>query len=254
MESTANPLVSIITPSYNSERFVAQTIESVLAQTFGNWEMVIVNDGSKDRSPELIQGFANRDPRIRLITQPNGGSAAARNNALRHARGRYICFLDADDLWDPGFLEAQLVFIREKQAAVVFASYRRIDESGQEILRPFVVPGKVNYKGLLKTCSISCLTAMYDRTKTGEVFFREELKSMRDDFVFWLSILKRGGCAYGNPAILASYRVFTASTTGNKRKVIKPQFMVYYQVEKLGLPGSIYYFIHWAVNGFLKYR
>ena len=112
----------------------------------------------------------------------------------------------------------------------------------------------MDYKGLLKTCSISCLTAFFDRTKIGEVFFDESLHSMRDDFVFWLGILRKIDCAYGNPAVLASYRVFGTSTTGNKKRVMKPQFMVYYKVEKLGFFRSVYYFLHWAVNGYFKYR
>ncbi len=249
-----NDLVSIVTPMYNGERFVVQTIDSVLEQTYPHWEMLVVDDGSKDNSPALVEKYAQRDPRIKLIRQPNGGSASARNNALRHAQGRYICFLDADDLWEPFFLEKQLQFLQEKDAGIVYASYRRINERGEEILRPFIVPVKVNYKGLLKTCSISCLTALFDKTRTGDVFFNEALKSMRDDFAFWLSLLKKVDYAYGNPEVLASYRVFAASTTGNKKKVMKPQFLVYRNVEKLGLIRSVYYFIHWAINGFFKYR
>lgn len=246
--------ISIVTPMYNGGRFVAQTIESVLAQTYPHWEMLIVDDGSKDDSPETVGAYSARDPRIKLIRQPNSGSAAARNNALRRARGRYICFLDADDLWDPEFLARQIAFIQEKAAGLVYASYRRINECGDEILRPFIVPERVDYKGLLKTCSISCLTAFFDRTKIGEVFFDESLHSMRDDFVFWLGILRKIDCAYGNPDVLASYRVFGTSTTGNKKRVMKPQFMVYYKVEKLGFFRSVYYFLHWAVNGYFKYR
>ena len=249
-----NNLVSIVTPMYNGERFVSQTIESVLSQTYQDWEMLIVDDGSKDNSAAIVEGYAGKDSRVKLIRQSNGGSASARNHALREARGRYVCFLDADDLWDSTFLEKQLNFLRQKDAGIVYASYRRINERGEEILRPFIVPGRVNYKGLLKTCSISCLTALFDREKTGENFFDESLRSLRDDFAFWLTLLKKVDYAYGNPEILASYRVFSTSTTGNKKKVMKPQFMVYYKVEKLGLVRSVYYFIHWAINGFLKYR
>lgn len=239
---------------YNGARFIEQTIESVLAQTYSNWEMIVVDDGSKDCSPKIVENYSVNDSRIRLIQQPNAGSAAARNNALRHAKGKYICFLDADDLWDAEFLSKQIAFIREKDVALVYASYRRIDEDGKELLKPFIVPKRVNYKALLKTCPISCLTAIFDREKTGEFFFDESLKSMRDDFVFWLRMLKKIDYAYGNQDILASYRVFGASTTGNKKRVIKPQFMVYYKVEKLGIVRSVYYLLHWAFNGYLKYR
>lgn len=249
-----NNLISIITPMYNGARFVTQTIDSVIAQTYPNWEMIVVDDGSKDDSPEIVQNYAVKDNRIKLIRQSNAGSAAARNRALRHAQGRYICFLDADDLWDPEFLSSQIAFIEKKKAGIVYASYRRIDEKGEEILKPFIVPDKVDYTGLLKTCSISCLTALFDRTQTGDVFFNEALRSMRDDFVFWLTLLKKVDFAYGNKNVLAAYRVFASSTTGNKRKVMKPQFMVYYKVEKLGLFRSAYYFVQWAVNGLKKYN
>lgn len=247
-------LISIVTPMYNGAKYVSQTIDSVLAQTYENWEMIIVDDGSKDDSARIVKRYADQDKRIRLIGQENRGSAAARNNALRNANGRFICFLDADDLWDKNFLERQVCFMKEKDAALVFASYQRIDENNNEALRPFIVPERVAYRGLLKTCSISCLTAVFDREQTGDLYFNEELKSMRDDFVFWLTMLKRVDYAYGNQEVLASYRVFASSTTGNKKKVMKPQFLVYYRIEKLGLLRSCYYFLNWAINGFLKYR
>jgi len=247
-------LVSIITPMYNAEKYVGQTINSVLSQTYENWEMLIVNDGSKDSSAEIVADYSKKDSRVKLINQPNAGSAAARNNALRNAIGQFICFLDADDLWDNNFLEKQINFLKEKNAALVFSSYRRIGEKGEKKLEPFIVPKTVTYTDLLKTCSISCLTALYDKTQIGEQYFKEELKSLRDDFVFWLQALKKVKMAYGNVEILASYRVFASSTTGNKKKVIKPQFVVYYKVEKLGLIKSLYYLGCWAVNGFLKYR
>lgn len=247
-------LISIVTPMYNGEKYVEETINSVLKQTYPNWEMIIVDDGSKDNGPAIVEKFAQADNRIKLIRQKNAGSSAARNNGLKNIQGRYVSFLDSDDFWEPNFLEEQLNFIKEKKSPIVFASYKRINAEGKEILRPFIVPEKVNYKGLLKSCSISCLTAMFDREKTGNVFFNEAMGSLRDDFVFWLSILKQGGYAYGNRNVLASYRVFASSTTGNKKKVMKPQFMVYYKVEKLGLIKSIYYFINWAINGFFKYK
>lgn len=249
-----NNLVSIITPMYNGAKYVGKTIESVLAQTYSNWEMIIVDDGSKDNSADIVVEYTKRDSRIKLLKQENAGSATARNNALSNAQGQYICFLDADDLLEPNFFMKQIAFLKQKNAALVFASYKRIDENDNEKLKPFIVPKSVTYNELLKTCSISCLTALYDREKVGDFFFKEELKSLRDDFVFWLQILKKINVAYGNQEVLASYRVFASSTTGNKKKVIKPQFLVYYKVEKLGFFKSLYYLTHWAINGFLKYK
>lgn len=247
-------LVSVITPMYNGEKYIEKTINSVLKQTYPKWEMIIVDDGSEDSGAGIVEGYIKQDDRIRLIKQPNAGSAAARNNALRNAGGQYISFLDSDDLWDNEFLETQIKFLKEKSASIVFSSYRRIDEKGQRKLKPYIVPSEVTYYDLLKTCSISCLTVVYDKDVVGEHFFKEELRSLRDDFAFWLQMLKRVKIAYGNKKVLASYRVFKNSTTGSKKKVIKPQFLVYYRVEKLGLVKSVYYLIWWAINGFLKYR
>lgn len=249
-----NNLVSIITPIYNGERFVAQTIESVLAQTYTNWEMIIVNDGSRDNSEHIVKEYTQRDSRIQLVSQPNAGSAAARNNGIRRANGRYIALLDADDTWEPFFLESQLALMKEHQATLVYGSHYRIDENGNECLKPFIVPPHITYRDLLKTCSISCLTGLYDTAKYGKIYLHEEFRSLRDDYIYWLEILKHCGEAWGNQQIIASYRIFGQSVSRNKKKVIKPQFMVYYKVERLGPVRSLYYLAHWAVNGFLKYR
>lgn len=249
-----NKLVSIVTPLYNGERFVRQTVESVLSQTYPEWEMVIVNDGSKDKSDQIVREYAEKDCRIRVLSQPNGGSASARNHGIREARGRYMVFLDADDYWDATFLEEQLRFMKEKKAAIVCASCRRVDNLGKEVLQPFIVPARIGYKDLLRTCSLTCLTTLIDREAFHDICFREELRSLRDDYVLWLSLLKQVPYAYGNPKVLACYRLNSNGVTANKWKMIKPQFMVYYKVEQLGLMHSIYYLIHWAVNGVMKYR
>ena len=249
-----NNLVSIITPLYNGERFVSQTIESVLAQTYPHWEMIIVNDGSKDHSEAIAQSYAEKDSRIRVFSQSNGGSASARNHGIREAKGRYMVFLDADDYWDHTFLSEQLQFMQEKKAKIVCASCRRVDENDHEVLQPMIVPAKANYHDLLKTCSLPCLTTMIDRQDLCDIFFHEELKSLRDDYVLWLSLIKQTDYAYGNPKVLASYRLSPQAATANKRKMIRPQFLVYYRVEHLGLLRSAYYLAQWAVRGYLKYR
>lgn len=246
-------LVSIIMPLYNAEKYVGETIESVLSQTYKNWELLITNDGSKDNSSSIVERYINQDKRIRLFNQNNGGSAKARNNSLKYAQGKYIVFLDADDLWEKNFLEEQLKFLKENNYNLVFSSYKRINEEGKEILKPYIVPTKVSYKDLLKTCSLTCLTSIYNAENLGKIYFNENLKSLRDDFVMWLSILKKGEYAYGNPNILASYRIFKSSTTANKKKMIKPQFKVYYEMERLGLLRSLYYLFYWGYNGIKKY-
>jgi len=247
-------LVSIITPMYNASRFVAQTIESVLAQTYPHWEMLIVNDGGKDNCAEIVEEYAKKDSRIKLIHQENAGSAAARNNALRNASGKYICFLDSDDIWIPTFIEKQLKFMKEKDALVVTASYNLINEEGEICLNPYIVPKTMKRKDLLKVNSMSCLTTMYNAEKLGVFFFAERLKSFRDDLNYWLDVLETAKKAFGNPEILASYRVFENSTTGKKKKIVLPHFMFLYKELNLGIFRSTYYTLVWAIHGILKYR
>jgi glycosyltransferase involved in cell wall biosynthesis len=247
-------LVSIITPMYNAARFVGQTIESVLAQTCPRWEMLIVDDGSKDSSYDIAVAYAKKDPRIKVFRQENAGSAAARNNGIRRAEGRYIALLDADDLWDPIFLESQLNLMKEKNAVVVCAACRRIDEHTREILHPQKVKPVISLKSMQMTNHIPCLTGLYDTMPFGKVYLREELKSIRDDYAFWLDIVQRAGKAYGNQQILASYRVLSNSTTGNKKKLIKPQFLFYYKYQHLGLLKSVAYTLYWGVLGWIKFN
>jgi glycosyltransferase involved in cell wall biosynthesis len=247
-------LVSIITPLYNSERFIGQTIESVLAQTYPHWEMLVVNDGSCDEGAYIVRRYAKQDARIHLFEQPNSGCAAARNHGLREAKGRYYVFLDSDDYWDPTFLESQLAFMHARKAAIVTCSIRRVDEEGKEVLRPQIVPERMDYYDVLKSCNLPCLATVIDASRFRDIRFREELHNLRDDYALWLSLMKQTDYAYGNPQVLANYRISAQQVTGNKRKVIIPQFMVYYKVEQLGLCRSLYYLVHWAWNGYRKYR
>jgi teichuronic acid biosynthesis glycosyltransferase TuaG len=247
-------LVSIITPMYNGEKFVGQTIESVLNQTYPKWEMIIIDDGSKDNGAQVVRQYASKDTRIQLLQQGNGGSASARNNGIRQAKGQYICLLDADDTWNADFLEKQLNLMREKNALLVYSSHTRIDENSKEILSPFLVPEKITYKDLLKTCSISCLTGVYDTEKFGKVYLREEMKSLRDDWVYWLEIIKKVKVAYGNKEVLANYRMLNSSVSRKKKKVIASQFKVLYNIEKIGLIPSLYYLGTWAFFGYVKYK
>ncbi len=250
-------LVSIITPMYKGAAFVGETIESVLAQNYQNWEMIIVDDCSPDGGAGIKE--VNRytsDPRIKLIaSKENRGSSGARNIALQEAKGRYIAFLDSDDIWHPDFLEKQMKFMEEHNAPLVFSSYRRIDEiSKEELLKPYIVPEKVTYRSLLKTCPIFPSTAIYDTKKTPKIFFNEKLGSMRDDYVYWLAMLKDIDYGYGNNEVLVDYRMRKSSVTGNKSKVIKPQWNVLRKVEHLGLIPSTYYLVSWAIISYFKYR
>jgi glycosyltransferase involved in cell wall biosynthesis len=197
------------------------------------------------------------DPRIKLISLTvNKGSSGARNAGIEHAEGEYIAFLDSDDLWEANFLEKQLQFMKEKDASIVFSSYKRIgEETNEEILPPFIVPMKVNYKGILKSLPIFPSTTMINIGKIGKHYFDEHHGSLRDDYVFWLNLLKNHvDFAFGNQEILVSYRLRKDSVTANKLKVIKPHWNVLRHVEKLSFIESAYYLCWWAWISFRKYR
>lgn len=249
-------LVSIITPMYKGAAFVGETIQSVLNQTYQNWEMIIVDDCSPDDGAGIQEVEKFDDPRIKLIkSKVNKGSSGARNIALHEAKGQYIAHLDSDDIWHPIFLEEQLQFMKDNDAALVFSSYRRIDENTkEELLTPFIAPFKVNYKYLLKTDPIFPSTSVYDAEKCGVFFYNEAMGSLRDDYVYWLEMLKKIDYAYGNPKILVDYRMRKSSVTGNKKKVIVPQWNVLRKVEKLPVYKCVYYICCWAVISFMKYR
>jgi glycosyltransferase involved in cell wall biosynthesis len=253
IEIIKDDLVSIITPLYNGVKYIAETIESVVSQTYTNWEMIIIDDGSTDNSVSVVEKYLC-DSRIRLLQQKNMGSAAARNNGIRQAQGQYIALLDSDDLWECNFLESQIKFIKERKATLVYSSYKRINERSEEILRPLIARSSVTYNQMLITNFIGCLTGLYDITNYGKIYLREELKSLRDDYAYWLDIIKLCGIAYGNQAVLAKYRIVSSSTTGKKKKLIKTQFNFYNKYLGLGYFRSVIYLFYWGIWGLIKFN
>lgn len=251
-------LVSIITPMYKGERFVGDTIRSVIAQTYENWEMIIVDDCSPDNGAgiRVVESFQKDEPRITLIKQKvNKGSAGARNTGIKEAKGQFLCLLDSDDYWDDIFLEEQLSLIKEKNASMVYASYRRVHEvTKEEVLRPIIVHDRINYHKYLQTYEVGCLTVLYDVSKIGKQYLNEDMKSVRDDTSLWLKILKEVDYIYGNKKILASYRQVGTSATHSKTGLVKPHWYMLREIEQLSLLKSIYYFSYWALTGFYKYH
>ena len=246
-------LVSIITPCYNGSKYIAETIDSVLEQTYTFWEMIIVDDGSKDNSAEIIETYCKKDSRIRLIKQANGGSANARNHGIREADGQYIVLLDADDLWYKDFLTEQIQFMKTKKASLVYGSYDRINEKSEKILKPYICKKYITYKDMLWTNYVGCLTGVYDISQYGKVYLREELKSVRDDYAYWLDIIKLCGSAYGNQKVLASYRVMQSTTTGNKKKLIKKHYSFYRNYLKMNIINSVIHTLYWGLLGVIKF-
>lgn len=245
------PLVSIITPSYNSTKFIPATIESVLAQTYQNWEMLIVDDCSKDESRKVIREYTEKDSRIKLIElTENSGAAVARNTAIKAAKGKYVAFLDSDDLWVPTKLEKQIEFMEINDYAFTYSKYQLMDVDGNKLDRVIDVPRNIDYNGLLSNTIIGCLTAVVNIEKTGPI----EMPNIRtrQDFALWLSILKRGIKAHGLQEVLAYYRLVPGSISSNKVKAAKQTWKVYRDVEKLGLLRSVFSFTGYAFNAVKK--
>ena len=245
------PLVSIITPNFNAVKFISQTINSVLNQTYENWEMLIVDDCSSDNSVEIIEKFASEDSRIKLfkLTQ-NSGPAICRNKGIEMARGSFITFIDADDLWKPEFLKASIQQ-EKKSFGFVFASYHCYNENLEPIFKDFIVPKKVTYHDILKQNSISCLTAFINIEKLGK--FKMPNVMYRQDMGLWLRYLKTIDYAIGIEKPLAIYRIREKSHSRNKFKLLKHQWFFYRNVEGISFLKTCYYFSYWMYRGFKKY-
>ncbi len=245
------PTVSIVMPVYNAEAFVAEAIDSVLAQTYDDWELLVCDDCSTDSSNRIIATYAERDPRIRLMRlDTNGGAAVARNTALRAARGRYIAFLDCDDLWKPSKLERQLAFMREHCYAFTFTQYETMSQDGQLHGRVLRMPERLSYKQYLANTAIGCLTVMVDRELTGD--FAMPAIRTRQDMATWLLLLRRVDYAYALQENLSTYRHVSGSISSSKLKAAKQVWRVYRQVEGLGLLRSLYSFVGYAAHAVMK--
>lgn len=248
-----NPKVSIVTPLYNLEEYIADCIESVEAQTFSDFEMIIVDDCSSDRGPEIVETFARKDPRIKLLrNSKNSGPAVTRNLGIKEATGHYITFLDGDDIWFPQMLEKSIDAIEREQCGFVFASYKRYDENLNPLLSDFIVPAKVTYSDILKSNSISCLTAFIDIDKLGKKYM--PLIRKRQDMGLWLAYLKEIDYAVGIKEPLAIYRIRKGSLSRNKFLLLKYQWEFYTKFENLNFFKASYYMTHWIVRGILKYK
>lgn len=246
-----NNLVSIITPAYGTEHFIAETIESVIAQTYPHWELLITDDCSPDNLSTVVKSYTEKDSRVKyLCMEKNGGPANARNLSLQNAKGRYIAFLDSDDLWQPEKLEKQISFMQKNDYAFTYTAYQRIKMGGEKY--PFInqVPEKITYSGLLKNTAISTLTVVLDKNKVNNIKMTPGWGY--DDYVLWLEILKTGIDAYGLNENLASYRVMDQSVSSNKPRAVKWVWNILRYKEKLNLAKAIYCISMFSLNAAIK--
>ncbi len=252
MEQDAG-LISIIVPVYNAGAYIRETISMVAAQTYGNWELLLVDDGSEDDSREKIrESMESGDARIRLIEkQQNEGAARARNTGIEASKGRYVAFLDADDLWMPDKLEKELAFTKQKQAAFVFTAYEFGDEDAKRTGKVVNVPPSLTYFKALSRTVIFTTTVMLDTERTGRELIRmPEVKS--EDTATWWKILKNGFTAYGLNEVLAVYRRPARSLSSNKLEAIRRIWNLYRKQEKLSLWYSVYNLFFWAVRATMR--
>lgn len=247
-------LVSIIVPVYNVEKYICETIECVRKQTFENWELLLVEDCSKDNTVAVIREYLEtvQDARVRLIRQEkNNGAARSRNQGLKEARGRYIAYLDADDLWVPEKLEKELAFMEEKQAAFAFTGYEFADENGIGLGKVVRVPEKLTYKEALKNTTIFTTTVMFDTEKIDKKMLEMPIIKSEDTALWW-KVLRSGYVAYGLDENLVRYRRVGKSLSSNKLEALRRIWNLYRKAEGMSIPNSAYHFCFWAVNAVLR--
>jgi glycosyltransferase involved in cell wall biosynthesis len=242
-----NALVSIITPSFNSAKFIAETIQSVQNQTYQNWEMIIVDDGSSDETVTIIKKIVINESRIKLIElDKNNGSGFARDKALEHANGNYIAFLDSDDLWKPNKLEKQLQFMKEFKLPLTFSFYELIDEESLPLNKVITTPNNITYNKLYYCNWVGNLTGIYSVDFFGKVPISFVKK--RQDWMLWLTLVKKTGKIIPMPENLASYRIRKDSISASKWRLIKYNFMVYKNYHKQNTFKAFIDLLHFFFN------
>ncbi|WP_286937933.1 glycosyltransferase family 2 protein [Achromobacter sp. UBA4530] len=226
MNVEGRPLVSIVMPAFNARRYIAEAIGSVKNQTYGDWELLVVDDASTDETADIVRTFQREDPRILYSRNPdNQGVVRSRNNALDMARGRYVAFLDADDAWERCKLERQVSFMEETGVPISYGDYLRVDYDGH-VVGKVVAPEILRYDDMLKSNFIGNLTGIFRRSELAGLRF-EDIK--HEDYLFWLRALARTGPARATPAgePIARYRVSANSLSANKLKAARWQWRIY---------------------------
>ncbi len=237
-------LVSIITPCYNSATFIGQTIRSVQQQSYPHWELIIVDDCSTDDSLARVEELAAAEPRLKIIKlAQNAGVSHARNCGIAAVQGKYIAFLDSDDIWLPEKLSKQLAFMEEQALTMSFTAYQRIDESGKIISRIISPPRQVGYKQLLWHNLIIFSTSMVLRSAIEGIHFK---KAGHEDWIYWLDLFKKCGYGFGLNENLVQYRIRGGSVSSNKIKAAGYTWKILRENEKIGLVRSAYLFTKYA--------
>lgn len=244
-------LVSIITPSYNSSKFIEETIQSVLSQTYIYWEMIIVDDDSTDDTELIVKKYIDIDNRIKFYkNKKNFGPGITRNKAISLAEGEFVCFLDSDDLWKKNKLENQLNFMKKNGYKFTYTFYEQININGEILKKIDNLPSKVNYISSIKSNKIGCLTVMYDQSFFGKVFMEDIPR--RQDYTLWLKFLKKIDYAYCLEEILSSYRLRSGSISSSKIKLVYDHWNIYKNIEGHSYLKSFYYLLNYILVKIFK--
>ena len=246
-------LISIITPTYNCGKFIARTMDSALAQTYKNWEMIIVDDCSKDNTKEIVEEYMKNDSRIKYhILDKNSGAAVARTTAMKLAEGNYMEFLDSDDIWMPEKLEKQIKWMEENGYDFSCTAYEQIDEEDNLLGKKIKTIKKTDYNRLLLDCPVGNSTVMYNVDKMGK-FEVPDIRKRNDD-ALWLQMLKKEKYIWGMPDVLMKYRIRQNSISSNKFSVIKYHWILYRDIEHLSVIRSLFHIFWWCVIKVLKIK
>ena len=243
---------SIVITAYNAHRTLRETLDSVLAQTFSDYEVWVVNDCSTDDTRQIIEEYMHLDARVHLLNnEKNLGAAESRNCGMQQATGEYIAFLDSDDVWLPEKLEKQIAFMEKTGSDIGYCSYRFIDEEGQPIKKPYIVPARTDYKKMLGENVIGLSTAMI----RGELkeHYRMRADFYCEDYVFWMDLLKDGKVAAGLTEVLSLYRIRQDARSSNKKHVAKMRYRILRRYLKLNFIQAFYYFMIYFVKALKKY-
>lgn len=246
-------LVSIITPTYNCAKFIGRTIDSVLAQTYQSWEMIIVDDRSKDNTKAIVEEYMKKDPRIKYhLLDKNSGAAVARTTAMKLAQGTYMAFLDSDDIWMPDKLERQIKWMNDNGHSFSCTAYEQIDEKNNILGKTIRTIKKTDYNRLLLDCPVGNSTVMYDVEAMGK--FEVPNIRKRNDDALWLTMLKKEKYIWGMPDVLMRYRIRQNSISSNKLAVIKYHWILYRDIEHLSVLRSVFHICYWCVIKVLRIK
>lgn len=247
------PLVSVIMPAYNAERFVEEAVCSVIGQTVLDWELLVLDDCSYDGTCAIVERLAGADNRIRLIrNQQNIGVAKTRNRGMDLCKGQYVAFLDSDDVWHPDKLERQIALMQETGADILYCSYGIMDENGEKRCDDFVVPKSTDFEASLIQSVISCSTALLSR-KIVDIY-RFDTIYYHEDLALWLRLLRDGYKACGVPEVLANYRVMAGTRAGNKLRVAAYRWEIYRRQLGFSVARSAKLLLQYGLLGLKKYK